>query len=185
MIRQMVPLLVLAVLPSVRGQSASPTIYAQSFRQGATRITEENFDVKLTPENATYRERIKDSRGDDRYELTIWAQGPEGDTKITSWRVALRDLHHTAFSNVLVVQQDTSQDTSQDPTQDPRHNLCSLNPNQSGPVPIRAKRIFKVDAFYVAFQVTALHFTPIESPYLDSMAVKFTFSNSDPRSSKP
>jgi hypothetical protein len=181
MIRKIVPLLALAVLPSVRGQSASPTIYAESFRKGATRITEESFDVKLTPENATYRERIKDSRGDDRYELTISPQGPEGDTKITSWRVALRDLHHTAFSNVLAMPQDLSQDS----TQDPGRNLCSLNPNASGPVPIRAKRIFKVDAFYVVFQVKALHFTPLESPYLDSMAVKFAFSNSDPRSSRP
>lgn len=181
MIRQIVPLLALAVLPSVRGQSTFPTIYAESFRKGATRVTEESFDVKLTPENSTYRERIKDSRGEDRYELTIFPQGPEGDTKITSWRVALRDLHHTAFNNVLVVPQDPSQDAAQDPG----HNLCSLNPNQFGPVPIRAKRIFKVDAFYVVFQVKALHFTPIESPYLDSMAVKFAFSNSDPRRSTP
>jgi hypothetical protein len=181
MIRKIVPLLALAVLPSVRGQSASPTIYAESFRKGATRVTEESFDVKLTPENSTYRERIKDSSGEDRFELTISPQGPEGDTKITSWRVALRDLHHTAFNNVLVVPQDTAQDAAQDP----RHNLCSLNPNQFGPVPVQARRIFKVDAFYVVFQVKALHFTPIESPYLDSMAVKFAFSNSDPRSSRP
>jgi len=52
-------------------------------------------------------------------------------------------------------------------------------------VPIRARRIFKVDSFYVVFQVKALHFTPVESPYLDSMAVKFAFSNSDPRSARP
>jgi hypothetical protein len=185
MIRKIVPLLALAVLPSVRGQTSSPTIYAESFRQGATRITEEIFDVKLTPENATYRERIKDSRGEDRYELTIFPQGPEGDTKITSWHVALRDLHHTAFNNVLAMPQNPLQDSTQDSTQDSRRNLCSLDPNQFGSVPIRAKRIFKVDAFYVVFQVNALHFTPLESPYLDSMAVKFAFSNSDPRSSKP
>jgi hypothetical protein len=29
-----------------------------------------------------------------------------------------------------------------------------------------------------------MHFTPLDSPYLDSMAVHFAFSNSDPRASK-
>ena len=32
-------------------------------------------------------------------------------------------------------------------------------------------------------QVKDLHFTPLDSPYLDSMAVQFAFSNSDPRAS--
>ena len=48
-----------------------------------------------------------------------------------------------------------------------------------------ALRIVKVDGFYVVFQVTALHFTPLDSPYLDSMTVTFTLSNKDPRSAQP
>ncbi|HUA17007.1 MAG TPA: hypothetical protein VMG31_17060 [Verrucomicrobiae bacterium] len=157
----------------LRAQSAPPTYFANSFRQGETRITEEAFDVKLTPDNATYRERIKDSAGNDRYELTITPQGPEGDARITSWRVRLGDLHHSIYNNILLA--------DQQPTAEAKDNLWWLNPNPFGPVPIRAKRIMKVDGFYVVLQVKNLHFTPLDSPYLDSMEVHFAFSNSDPR----
>ena len=152
---------------------AIPTIYAESFRKGAATITEDNFDVKLTPVDPTYRERIKDSRGTDRYELTITPQVPEGGKEITSWRATLRDLHHAIYANILLA--------DQRPSADPNNNLWWLDPNPFGPVPIRAKRIIKVDSFYVAFQVKQLHFTPLDSPYLDSMTVSFSFTNRDPR----
>jgi hypothetical protein len=157
-------------------QTTPPTIYAESFRQGEGRVTEDRFEAKLTPENATYRELIKDSYGNNRYELRITPQGPEGDNKITSWRVNLRDLHHTIYANILL--------TQQEPSGDPRNTLWWLNPNPSGPVPILAKRIMKVDGFYVVIQVKSFHFTPLDSPYLDSMAVQFVFTNSDPRASR-
>jgi hypothetical protein len=151
----------------------SPTIYGESFRKGQTRITESKFQVNLTADDASYRERIKDSAGNDRYELTITPQGPEGDNKITSWRVRMRDLHHAIYNNVLL--------TSQEPSADPRNNLWWLNPNRFGAVPILAKRIVKVDGFYVAFEVKGMHATPLDSPYLDSMTVQFSVTNSDPR----
>jgi len=160
-----------------QAQGTQPAIYAESFRKGSTRIAEESFEVKLTPQNASYRERIKDSYGNDRYELTVTPQGPEGDYRITSWRVMLRDLHHSIYSNILLAEQT--------PSTDPRNNLWWLTPNPFGPVPIRAKRIIKVDGFYVAFEVKDLHFTPLDSPYLDSMAVHFAFTNHDPRSAGP
>lgn len=163
--------IVLVAAPLV-SQSA-PTIYAESFRKGSTHITEDLFEAKLTPDNATYRERIKDSAGNDRYELTITPQGPEGDKEITSWRVKLRDLRHDIYSNILLA--------NQEPSADPKNNLWWLNPNRFGGVPIRARRIVKVDGFYVTFQVKDLHFTPLDSPYLDSLDVKFAFTNSDPR----
>ncbi len=154
-------------------QSAVPTIYADSFRQGTTRITEEVFDARLTPDNATYRERIKDSSGNDRYELTITPQALEGTNEITSWRVKLRDLHHNIYGNILLA--------NQQPSPDAKNNLWWLNPNRFSSVPVRATRIMKVDGFYVVIQVKDLHFTPLDSPYLDSMAVHFAFSNTDPR----
>jgi hypothetical protein len=155
-------------------QSAPPTIYAESFRQGSIHITEETFDAKLTPDNPTYRERIKDSAGNDRYEMTVTPLVLEGSNEITSWRVALKDLHHTIYSNVLLV--------DQRPSADPKNNLWWLNPNRFSAVPIRTRRIMKVDGFYVAMQVKDMHFTPLDSPYLDSMTVQFAFSNRDPRS---
>ena len=156
--------------------SPHPTIYAESFRQGSIHITEETFDAKLTPDNATYRERIKDPAGNDRYEMTITPLVLEGGNQVTSWRVALKDLHHDIYSNILLA--------DQRPSADPRNNLWWLNPNRFSAVPIRTRRIMKVDGFYVAIQVKDLHFTPLDSPYLDSMTVQFAFSNRDPRASK-
>jgi hypothetical protein len=156
--------------------NATPTIYAESFRKGATTITDDNFDVKLTPADPIYRERIKDSHGNDRYELTITPQVLEGGNEVTSWRAALRDLHHAIYSNILLA--------DQHPSTDANNNLWWLDPNPFGAVPIRAKRIVKVDSFYVAFQVKQLHFTPLDSPYLDSMTVSFSFTDHDPRNEK-
>jgi len=154
----------------------TPTIFAESFRKGSTQVTEESFDTKLTPQEPTYRERIKDSHGTDRFELTLTPEGPEGDTRITAWRVKLRDLRHVIYSNVLLA--------DQQPSEDPKNNLWWLTPNPFAPVPIKAKRIVKVDEFYVVMEVTNLHFTPLESPYLDTMTVHFAFTNRDPRSAK-
>lgn len=172
--RRALPILALLLAAAATlAQSNSPTVYAESFRQGTTRIAEEKFEAKLSPTNPTYRERIKDSSGNDRYELTITPQGPWGDTNVTSWRIQLRDLQHSIYNNLLL--------EAQEPSQDPKNNLWWLNPNRFGLVPIRARRIIKVDGFYVIFQVKDLHFTPLDSPYLDSMAVQFELSNSDPR----
>jgi hypothetical protein len=166
-------LLAVALAQDQSRDKDTPTFYAESFRKGAATITEDNFDVKLTPADPTYRERIKDSRGTDRYELTITPQVLEGGSEITSWRATLRDLHHTIYSNILLA--------DQHPSADANNNLWWLDPNRFGPVPIRAKRIVKVDSFFVAFQVKELHFTPLDSPYLDSMTVSFSFTNRDPR----
>jgi hypothetical protein len=170
--RCVLPTLVL-ISALVGAQSSFPTIYAESFRKGVTHILEDKFEARLSPGTPTYRERIKDSAGNDRYELTITSQGPAGDNKITAWRVQLRDLHHTIYNNLLF--------ENQEPSQEAKNNLWWLNPNPFGPVPIRAKRIVKVDGFYVIFQVKDLHFTPLDSPYLDSMVVQFELTNSDPR----
>ena len=165
-----------ALLASAAVSQTNSTIYAESFRKGSTQITEDHFEAKLTPQSPTYRERLKDTRGNDRYELVITPQGPEGDNKITSWRVKLRDLRHTIYSNILLAEQE--------PSPDPKNNLWWLTPNPFGPLPIRTRRIMKVDSFYVTIQVKDMHFTPLDSPYLDSMTVQFAFSNTDPRTAK-
>jgi len=93
---------VILIASACLAQSALPTIYAESFRKGPTRVTEESFEAKLSPANPTYRERIKDAGGNDRYELTINPQIPEGDNKITGWIVRLRDLRYSIFHNLLM-----------------------------------------------------------------------------------
>jgi hypothetical protein len=166
--------LVLFLTVRLLAQSAAPALYAESFRQGPTHVIEEKFDVKLTPQDRTYRERIKDLHGDDRYLLQFVPQGPEGDTEITSWQVKLADLRHSMYENVLM--------SSQSPSLNPQDALWRLEPATFERVPLTAKRIIKVDSFYVVLQVKAHHFTPPDSPYLDSMTVSVEFTDTDPRS---
>jgi hypothetical protein len=148
--------LVLFAAAPLAAQSAPALIYAESFRQGSTHIVDEHFQIKLTPQDSTFRERIKDSHGADRYILSITPQGPEGDTEITAWQVKLSDLHHSIYDNILL--------TTQQPSSDPKNSVSRLDPSTFSPVPILAGRIIKVDGFYVALHVKAYHFTPPESP---------------------
>jgi len=171
--RMVIAAVVSAVFTIGAAAQDAPTIYAESFRKGATRVKDDKLEVKLSPTEATFRERIKDSAGNDRFELMITPQGPLGDTKITSWRVQLKDLKHSLYSNLLLAEQQ--------PSEDAKNNLWWLNPNPFGPVPIRARRIIKVEGFYVLLRVKDLHFTPLDSPYLDSMVVQFEATNGDPR----
>src|SRR5882672_3608423 len=152
----LLPLLFCTAIP-LTAQSTATSVYAESFRQGATRVTEGIFEAKLTPQNSVYRERIKDLSGADRYTFSIIPQGPEGDTKITSWQVKLADLHHPIYDNVLLA--------SQQPSDDVKNSLWRLEPGNFARVPVGAKRIIKVDSFYVVLQVKAYHFTPPDSPY--------------------
>jgi hypothetical protein len=160
-------------------QSSPPTVYAESFRKGSTQIVEEKFDVKLTPQNRAYRERIKDSHGNDRYALSIIPHGPEGDTSITYWQVKLADLNYRIYDNVLL------SSLREDSSAHPKSDLWILNPYVFATVPVTAKRIIKVENFYVVLQVKAYHFTPPDSPYLDSMTVAVDFTNTDPRTEPP
>ena len=169
---------ILISLTSAQNYNASPTIYAESLRKGPTRATqEEPFEVKLTSENPSYKQRVRDATGTERYELTI---NPvigiaEGNNKITAWAVSLRDLRHPGYGNVLQFDQELSED--------PKANLYWLNPVHSAPVPIYAKRIIKVESFYVAFQVKGYHFSPADSPYMDAMTLQLELTNHDPRNS--
>jgi hypothetical protein len=172
----LIPLFGCIAMP-LAAQSPATVIYAESFRQGSTQIVEESFEAKLTPQNPAYRERIKDSRGADRYTFSITPQIPEGDTKVTAWQVKLADLRHPIYDNVLLA----SQPQPDDPSEDPRNLLWRLEPGNFARVPVGTKRIIKVDSFYLVLQVKAHHFTPPDSPYLDSMTVAVEFRNTDPR----
>jgi hypothetical protein len=168
-------LLCAAVVP-LHAQKEPAVVYAESFRRGPTHITDASFEVKLNPQNSVFFDRIRDTYGNDRYLLTIVPEIPEGEDHVISWQVRLTDLHHLIYNNVLL--------ESQEPSSDPGNNLWQLNPSRFGHVPAKAQRIMKVDGFYVSLQVTAYHFTPLESPYLDSMTVQVKFTNADPRTAE-
>jgi len=168
--------LILTLGAAVSAQNPQPTVYAETPRKGTTRVTEESLQVNLTAEDPTYKQRIHDSSGTERYELTVTPRIHEGDTKISLWQVSLVDLRHSVYGNLL--QFDTEE------SEDPKGNLWLLNPGRLAPVPVRAKRIIKIDAFYVVFQVKDFHFEPSDSAYLGSMTVQLEFTNSDPRANR-
>jgi hypothetical protein len=60
-------------------QNSSPTVYAENFRRGPTRITEDKFELKLTPGDPSYKQRLRDSSGAERYKLTITPKIGEGE----------------------------------------------------------------------------------------------------------
>lgn len=160
-------------------QTAPPVFYAESFRKGPTRVTEDMFEIKLTSENPTYTQRIRDSAGAEHYELAVTPKigEGEGNDKITSWEVSLRDLRHSIYGNVLQFDRELSEN--------PKDNLYWLNPQPTAAVPMRARRIIKVEGFYIAFQVTDLHYSPADSPYIGRMTIQMELSNHDPRPQTP
>ncbi|MGB8990181.1 MAG: hypothetical protein WCC37_26525, partial [Candidatus Sulfotelmatobacter sp.] len=75
----------------------------------------------------------------------------------------MADLRHAIYDNVLL--------TTQQPSTDPKDALWQLDPSRFASVPLIVKRVIKVEDFYVVLQVKVFHFTPPDSPYLDSMTV--------------
>jgi hypothetical protein len=167
----------LVFVSTLWSQDTPPIVYAESYRHDATPITEESFEMKLTSEDSTYRELIKDARGHDRFVFTVTPQVLEGRSEIVAWQARLVDLQHAMYDNILM--------TSQEPSSEPQNNLWRLDPRLYTAVPVGAKRVIKVDGFYVTMQITAHHFTPLDSPYLDSMTVHVDFKHSDPRAAPP
>jgi hypothetical protein len=174
-------LIVSYIAMCLAAQSTAPTVYVESFRQGDAHVVEESFEARLTTQDPVYRERIKDSRGVDRYAFSVVPRVPAGDTKMTYWQVKLADLRHPAYDNVL----QASQYLSDDPRNDPKNSLWRLDASTFATIPVDARRIVKVENFYVVLQVKAYHFTPPDSPYLDSMTVAVEFRNTDPRQAEP
>jgi hypothetical protein len=156
--------------------AAPPQLYVESFRHGATRVREKTFEARLTPQNPAYREPIKDVDGNDRYVLSLAPLHVEGDIQIVSWEAKLADLQHRTYANVLMA--------SQIPSDDPGNNAWWLDPGKFARVAVLTERIIKVDGFYVVLKVMAYHFTPSESPYLDSMTVQVNITNADPLAAK-
>lgn len=167
--------IMLTAVASAQNYDASPTISAESFRKGPTRISEDKFEIKLSSQNPIYKQRLRDATGAERYELTINPVIGTGQTNanITSWQVLVRDLRHPVYGNVLQFDQELSED--------PKANLFWLNPAHSAPVPIHARRIIKVESYYLAFQVKDFHYSPADSPYLDAMTLEMQLSNKDPK----
>jgi hypothetical protein len=146
-------------------------IYSESFKKGATRITEQTLDVALTPEHARQEFKVLDSSGKPRYTLRLVPDIPTGDTKIVGWFVRLADAHHKIYDSILPTSPDLSQDTQQ---------LWWLDAKPYAKTLLQARRVIKVEQFYCVIQVKDVkRLVPAQS-YLNLMNVTVQFTNTKP-----
>lgn len=151
-------------------------IYVESFRKGPTRISEQAIVANLNSENATYRTTIKDSAGNDRFQLSFEPEREGVQHRIVSWRVLLIDPHRGYLGNYLVATKPP------EPLSDrPQDRAWWLDPSPYAVVPLLARRMFKVEDFYCVIQVKDYHVLIPERHLLDSMRVELQFTESDPR----
>src|SRR5256885_7714274 len=87
---------------------SNKVIYSETFKKGATHITEQTLDVVLTPEHASQEFKVLDSNGKPRYTLRFVPDIPTGDTKIVGWFVRLADAHHKIYDSILPTSPDLS-----------------------------------------------------------------------------
>jgi hypothetical protein len=162
------------MLGEMFAQTTASFVYAESFRKGPTRVTEQSLQVDLDPENPTCEIRVKDQTGRNRYTFVCAPQRVgEGDSRIIGWQVRLVDLHHKLYSNVLMSTPDVMQDKTQ---------IGWLDPGKFAKIPLTTERVVKVDGFYCVMQVKDRHFIKQEQPYLDHMTLDVRFTNTLPHS---
>jgi hypothetical protein len=146
-------------------------VYSESFKKGATRVTDQTFDVSLTPEHGRQEFKVADSTGKVRYLLRFAPDISPGDTKVIGWFVRLADLHHKIYESVLPTSPDLSKDTTL---------VWWLDGRQFSKVPLRATRIIKVEQFYCAVQVKDVARLSPGQPYLRQLDLSVQFSNRKP-----
>lgn len=160
------------VASAALAQSEATFIYVESFRKGASHVTESSSELVLTPQSPTCRIRVKDQSGKDRYEMSCLPQfASETDQRIISWQVRLADLHYKIYTNVLA--------SAVDPTQD-QMQVGWLDPGRFAKIPITRERVVRVDGFYCVLQVKDYHFVNPDEPYLNRMTLAVGFTNSMP-----
>ena len=161
----------LASVPVAVAADSNKVIYSETFKKGATRITEQTLDVALTPDHARQEFKVLDSNGKPRYTLRFVPDIPTGDTKVVGWFVRLADAHHKIYDSILPTSPDVSQDTQQ---------LWWLDAKPYAKTLLQAQRVFKVEQFYCVIQVKDVkRLVPAQS-YLNQMNVTVQFTNTKP-----
>jgi hypothetical protein len=171
--RFMISLAIIATT-MLSAQTQPSFVYLESFRKGATRITEQTMEVDLDPKNPTCQIRVKDQSGRDRYSFgCVPERVGQGDDRIIGWQVRLSDKQHKIYPNVLM--------TTPDPTQE-HVQIGWLDPGKYAKIALNTERVVKVDRFYCVFQVTDSHFVAPGQPYLDHLTLEVRFTNTMPHS---
>jgi len=157
-------------------QAAPKPVYIESFRKGPVRLAEVLLVANLTSQNAEYKATVKDSTGNDRYQLSLEPSRENGGTeRVVSWRVLLIDPHRRYLGDYLVATRPPEVLTDR-----PQDRAWWLDPSPYAIVPLRAQRVFKVEDFYCTIQVKEFQVVPVTG-LPESMTVEIRFTGKDPR----
>lgn len=159
-------------------QAGPAPIYVESFRKGRTRIAETSYQVTLDIQHPSYQARVKDSSGDDHFQLSMTpVRVGEEDASILSWQVSLVDRHRRMYGTLLLPYRDNSLNGG------PQGHVFWLDPDPYAMIPLLAKRVVKIEGFYCVIQVKNYHHPVPERRPLDAMGVDVQFTNTNPLSS--
>ena len=156
-------------------QTSPAPVYVESFRKGPTKIKEQTLHINLDAKNPKYETRIPDSDGDMHFVLSLTPlRVGEEDPSILSWKASLVDIHRKIYGNLLFPYRDDLSNKG------PQGNAPTLDPSPYAIVPVRARRVVKVENFYCSIEVKQYHFVVPGQPHLDSMNVEVQFTNANP-----
>ncbi|HWZ81301.1 MAG TPA: hypothetical protein VNW47_01680 [Terriglobales bacterium] len=173
MIRWTLALLVVGLMmgAAVCVAEDAKTVYTESFKKGPTKITEQTFDVSLTPEHPKPEYKVLDAQGNPRYILRFAPDIPTGDTRVVGWFVRMADLHHKIYDNILPTSQDLSRDTQQ---------VWWLDAKPYAKTVLKTQRVFKVEQFYCVIQVKDVKRLIPDKAYVNQMDVTVQLTNTKP-----
>jgi hypothetical protein len=164
--------ILIAMLASAAlADDSGKAVYTDSFKKGATRVTEQALEVTLTPGQAKQDFKVLDAAGKQRYILRFVPDTRPGDTRILGWFVRLADIHHKIYDSVLPTSPDLARDQAQ---------AWWLDARQFSKVPLQARRVFKVEQFYCVVQVKDVKRSGPGQPYLNQMNVAVQLTNTKP-----
>jgi hypothetical protein len=164
-------------------QSAGKVFYVESWKRGSTRICETDFFYQLDRITRRHEAVIRDAAGTERYRLIVRFLEREGNL-FDSWAVELREkLDGGRLGPNLLGSEGPG------PSGDyfPKENQIALLYPVEEPnflrygidvYPIRAKRVIKVESFYVIIQVEDYKLDREEPKRLEKIDVRIQLSNS-------
>jgi hypothetical protein len=161
-------------------QQGQDVFYIESWKRGTNQVQEQNICIRLNKAKPEYETLVKDNSGKAQYKLQLWPGRVSGNNSgIVEWMVELIDVTQESEGNLLRPSNDEQQDYFS--AKDRIGWLYPLkNPKSIGAesdvVPIFARRIVKVENFYVIIEVKDFHFSRNKEE-LDSITVQVEFTN--------
>lgn len=164
------------------------TFYVESWKRGHQQIQEQKLTIELNSSEPEYQAVIKDSLGSEQYKLVVYHFPVERIPYYEFWRISLyRKLKLCTASDrsqnwdLLTLEGGPPGDNL--PKENnigllyPAEKPNILKDNGMAVYPISAKRVIKVEGFYVIIQVIGYKFNSTNPRAVDSLTVQVEFTN--------